>query len=106
MRFEPLRTRAAHIVQLRPIGVPQGPQDFSEYGQKIHPSTSYPMFLSSAGEDRGGDPRSSELANPAYRADELTCCTNLKLLAQPPVGRPRVLRNVSPFLRRTSKVCL
>jgi hypothetical protein len=39
-------------------------------------------FLSSAGEDRGGDPRSSELANP-FAANGLTCCTSLKLLAQP-----------------------
>src|SRR5262249_15802896 len=37
-----------------------------------------------------------------HPANGLTCLTNLKLLAKP----TRVLRNVSPFLRRTSKICL
>ena len=33
-------------------------------------------------EDRGGDPRSSKLANPISAPMGLTCCTNLKLLAR------------------------
>jgi hypothetical protein len=47
MRCEPLRSRAAHIVQLRPIRVSQDAHDFSKYRPKIHPPNSDPMFLSS-----------------------------------------------------------
>jgi hypothetical protein len=44
VRFEPLRAWAAHVVQLRPITIPQDAHDFSEYCRKIHTIELHPMF--------------------------------------------------------------
>ena len=45
MRCETLRSRVAHIVQLRPIRVSQDAHDFSKY--RPHPPNPHLMFLSS-----------------------------------------------------------
>jgi hypothetical protein len=52
--LKPLRTGAAHVVQLRPVAVHENEHDFSVDSQEIHPRTPRADPLQAAGTDELG----------------------------------------------------